>query len=436
VTDQLRSDLAHLYRRAGYGATPSELDAAVVVGYEATVERMLDRTTPDVAADAVAVPDLTTVLFQELETIEERRARGQARRAQRVTLAQWWVQRMVRAQIPLREKLTWLWHDHFATSFDKVAYGSLMYGQNLTFRKFGAGNFEELVQNVAKDPAMMVFLDTNKSKKGAPNENFARELMELFTLGIGNYTDGDVREAARAFTSWRVQVASGLFRDVPGQGDGGPKSILGQTAPFTGEQVVALLARAPSTARYITAKLWSGLAYPVLPDDAVVSQLAPTFAANLEITPLLRSIFLHPQFRSVQARQGLVKEPVEFVAGSLRALGIDIGYLDLSRPPLYALLDQLGQVPFDPPSVGGWPQNGYWVSTATALARLRFAQTAVAAAPTTWLDPVRPADRPATIAARFGIDGFTAGTTAALSGAPNARVALTLALVSPENTLN
>ena len=224
---------------------------------------------------------------------------------------------------------------------------------------------------------------------------------------------------------------------LPGQTDASAKTILGQTQPFTGEQVVSLLARHPSTARFVTARLWSGLAYPVGPDDPVVAELAPSFAADLNTTNLARRIFLHPQFRSTQARQGLVKEPVEFVAGTLRALGIDTGYLELARPSLFQSLGLMNQVPFDPPSVGGWPQNGYWISTASSLARLRFVQSALVVAPVDWLNATPQAKRAEAIAARLGITQWTENTAAAISAsAANPRAQLTLALVSPEHVLN
>ncbi len=425
------SQLAHLHRRAGFGARNDELQALTPLGYAAVVEQLLDQTKPDAGVTAIVAPTLVPE-YPEAVTLEERKVRQQQNRAERDAITGWWLDRMTLTQSPLREKLTWFWHGHFATSIEKVHPAKLMFDQNVTMRTLGAGSFETLTQSLAKDGAMMMWLDSNSNNKGKPNENFARELMELFTIGIGSYTDVDVREAARAFTGWKFSRTAG-FSVKPNQADTGVKNLLGTTAT-TGEQVITLLCHQPALARFISAKMWSQFAWPVKPDDPIVNDLAPGFAADLDITKLARAVFMHPQFLSVQAKQGLVKQPVEYVVGTLRALGLQPSYLDRAR--VEGALTALNQEPFAPPSVGGWPQNGYWISTATSLARLRFAQGIAAMATLDWLIGVPANGRADALAQRLGLDGWTAATASALTKASNPKNQLTVALVSPEYVLN
>ncbi len=437
VADELLSNLAHLYRRAGFGARHDELRPLMAAGYNAAVEGLLAMSGPDQAADVYPRPLLeSTLSTNDLETLEERKARTKTRAEQRRQLALWWVQRMSLTSTPLREKLTFFWHGHFATSIDKVNEASFMLAQNEIFRSLGAGSFETLAQTVAKDPAMMIWLDSNQNRKGSPNENFARELMELFTIGIGSYTDADVRDAARAFTGWRINRKTAAFSVVSGQHDSGAKSLLGTSGPFGGEEVISLLATHPSSARFVASKLWSSFAFPVLPEDPIVTDLAPAFAVDRNITGLLRAIFRHPEFVSTRAKQGLVKQPAEWMAGSLRALRILPSGARLKPALLLRTLSDLNQVPFDPPSVGGWPQNGYWISTATALARLSSAEMLVKASNLDWLVGVSSAQRPDAIAAQLGVDGWTSSTNRAMQVASSPSAQLTVALVSPEYILN
>src|SRR5579871_1766889 len=433
ATDPARSELAHLYRRAGFGATPAELDAAVVRGYRATVEHLLDLGAADPAADAIPVPTFTSVQ-QALAgagataSASSRQAVNRQLRQEDSQLVSWWLQRMVAAQNPLREKLTLLWHGHFATAVQKVRLAGLMHRQNELLRTMGGGNFESLTQAVAKDPAMLLWLDSNTNRRGHPNENFARELMELFTLGLGNYTETDVKEGARCFTGWTYNRQADGFLFRPRLHDSGVKQFLGVTGNLDGEDVIRIVTHTPASAAWITSRLVSHLAYPVEPTDSIVRDLAPAYARDLDITNLLRAIFLHPAFVSAQARQGLVKQPVEYVVGTLRAFG-GTG----ANPALLATLTQLGQVPFDPPNVGGWPQNSYWLTTATELARLNFASAVGAVAARANLEGI---DDPDGLAHRLCIDGWTDHTRQALEAATTTQQRITLALTAPEYVLN
>lgn len=420
--DDLRSRIAHLYRRAGFGARPEELDAAVAEGYEATVDRLLDLSGPDSGAGALVAPTFSST----------GPADQQVRREEGRKLTQWWIDRMVLSTTPLRERLTLFWHDHFATSVQKVKDPALMYRQNEIFRTQGAGNFEALAQAVAKDPAMLVWLDANENKKASPNENFARELLELFVLGIGSYSEDDVKEAARAFTGWQYRRQTGAFTLAPAQHDGGRKTVFGQTGNFGGEDVIRMAVAQPASAAYMTAKLWSGFARPVGPSDPAVRELAPGFARDGDVGKLLRAVFLHPEFVAPASRAGLVKQPIEYVAGTLRALGLRAAAVG----SLQQTLDGLGQQPFAPPSVGGWPPNGYWLTTSFALSRLRFASLVASKAKVDGLAAAAPADRPAAVARLLSVDGWGATTSAALAKvAGDPRALLTIALVAPEYVL-
>jgi uncharacterized protein (DUF1800 family) len=427
-----RASLAHLYRRAGFGGHPDEIDAAVATGYGATVERLLDRSRPDPAAAAIDPPQLTATYTRPSGDPTTAMAEARSLADEGRTLGLWWLQRMAVASSPLPEKLTLLWHGHFATSLQKVRFPKLMYVQNQLFRTMGAASFAALTQAVAKDPAMLIWLDASTDKKSHPNENFARELMELFTLGIGNYSEEDVREAARCFTGWVFDHQTGSFAFQVRQHDDGIKTVLGRTGNLAGEDVIDLVTHSPIGARYVAAKVWSHLAYPVTPSDPVMSDIATSYATDLDLTALLRATVLHPEFTSEAATTGLVKQPIEYVVGSLRALRLPV-----DQPLVLAVLEEMGQVPFAPPSVGGWPQNGYWLSTAATLARLRFANLVVARADLSAIADEAPSQRVAAAAHLLSVDTWSPTTAAALARVADRPPVLTsLALVSPEYVSN
>ncbi|HEX6477043.1 MAG TPA: DUF1800 family protein, partial [Acidimicrobiales bacterium] len=216
------------------------------------------------------------------------------------------------------------------------------------------------------------------------------------------------------------------------QHDDGVKTVLGRTGDLAGEDVIDLVTHSPIGARYVAAKLWSHLAYPVKPSDPVVTDITVSYAADLDLTALLRAIFLHPQFTSGTATTGLVKQPIEYVVGSLRALRLPV-----DQPLVPALLQEMGQVPFAPPSVGGWPQNNYWLSTAATLARLRFANLVAARADLSAIADEVPNQRVDAAAHLLSVDTWSPTTAAALTRVADNPSALTsLALVSPESVSN
>ncbi|HTJ76692.1 MAG TPA: DUF1800 domain-containing protein [Acidimicrobiales bacterium] len=424
----LRSRIAHLYRRAGFGARPDELDAAVAAGYQATVDRLCDLGAADPAADALPPPKVTPYTAAGPA---DQAARQTARR-ETVALSLWWLDRMVVAQVPLREKLALMWHSHFATSVQKVKDPGLMLAQNQALRTLGGGNFLALARGVVEGAAMLVYLDANQNRKASPNENLSRELMELFTLGIGNYTEGDVKEGARGLTGLMVNRQSLAVNVNKAQHDDGAKTYLGKTAAFAPDDIVATAATSPASATYVAAKVWGHFARPAGPGDPVVAELAAGFAKDPDIGRLVKAVFLHPEFVTPATRTGLVKQPIEYVAGALRAVGRRAG----TDATLVAQLTALGQAPFQPPDVGGWPQNTYWLNTSFSLARLRFASALAGKADVSSLSSAAPADRPAAAARLLSVDGWGPSTAAALAGAAgDPRALLTLALVAPEYVL-
>ncbi len=243
-------------------------------------------------------------------------------RAQFVELTTWWLGRMLATSNPLKEKLTFLLHGHFPTAISKVRFPVYMYDQNQLFRSQGSGDFAVLTQAVAQDPAMLIWLDANSNKASNPNENFARELMERFTMGIGTYTQTDVRAASYCFTGWRLDPRTGAFDIAVRQHSTAPQTFLGVSGVNTGQQVIDLVTHSDASIHFVPSRFWSYLAYPVTPSDPVVADLAPGYAADRNLGNLLTAIFQHPRFTQAASLQGLVKQPTEYVVGTLRALGV------------------------------------------------------------------------------------------------------------------
>jgi uncharacterized protein (DUF1800 family) len=453
--------VALLYRRAGFGARPAELDAAVAAGYAASVDTLLAAANTPAASAGVEPPPPLAPMLARTPTDAAARARyGAMLGAQIAVLTGWWLRRMAATADPLTEKLTFFWHGHFATSVTKVRSAPMMLAQNQIFRLAGAGAFDALTLAVTHDPAMLIWLDAGDNSRAHPNENFARELMELFTLGIGNYTETDVREAARAFTGWRLNTDRTGFVVVPSRHDDGVKTILGRTGNFSGDDVIGQLTHSATSARWVAARLFSRFAAPVAPTSNPASPaMTAAYGDGLDTRAAVRAMLLSPQF--IASRGQLVAQPVEYIVCVLRALGLRVGPTQpatvataagatpASPPPgasrvvagsgelppnrVIAACSSLGQVPFQPPSVGGWPANAGWLSTASTLARAQFASAAATAADLSAISAEAPAARVDAVAHLLSLDGWTARTRAALTAAQGNPVRLvTLALCSPE----
>jgi uncharacterized protein (DUF1800 family) len=282
-----------------------------------------------------------------------------------ISLRGWWYQEMLATPSPLTERMTLFWHNHFVSSQQKVKLAQPMYRQNVLLRRHALGNFGTLLHDIAKDPAMIIYLDSASNRRGQPNENFAREVMELFTLGVGHYGEQDVRDAARAFTGWSLDRATGEFRFYRFLHDGGEKTVLGRNGNLDGDDVLDILLEQPATAGFVVTKLWREFVSPE-PDSAEVKRLAAVFrASRYEVKPVLRALFLSDAFYAKDNRAALIKSPVELLVGTARLFGIE--GLD-SR--LFALAGrQLGQDLFGPPNVKGWPGGEDWINSTTLLGR-------------------------------------------------------------------
>ncbi|HEY5273193.1 MAG TPA: DUF1800 family protein [Acidimicrobiales bacterium] len=426
-----RALIGYLYRRAGFGATSAQLDAGSAAGYEHTVEELLAGLT---------APDPNTPVLPHLSSAEAlNTGHGGDTYDEYVNLVAWWVEKMATTPTPLREKLTLLLHGQFPTAISKVGMPIYMHTQNQILRTKGPGPFDELALALSLDPAMLTWLDLSSNQRQSPNENFGRELMERFTMGIGNYSQRDVREASRALTGWSIAYPSGRFQFNTWAHDFGEKTLLGHRGNLAGQDVVRIVTHTEASHRWVPARMWSFLAYPVKPSDPVVSDLAPGYASDLNMTNLLRAIFMHPNFTSVRAQQGLVKQPVEWVAGIMRGLNLRTESFKSKGGAGYLLwvLTNLGQIPFNPPTVGGWGNNEYWLSTAASLAQLNFVQTVSEVAHVSSIQETAGGSRVAVLGEMLGIQNWTPRTNALLQHVRDDFTRLVpLALTAPENITN
>jgi uncharacterized protein (DUF1800 family) len=354
---------AHLYRRAGFGASRQELLDAVSRGLKDTLDLLL-RGQPD--ADEL------------LDTLNDA-GRYAARKRTANPLRAWWLYVMLHGGHPLREKMTLFWHNHFATSIAKVQDPGLMFRQNYLIRWHALARFGPLLREMSRDGAMLVWLDSNSNVKGRPNENYARELMELFSLGVGNYTEKDIREAARAFTGWHFDGEGYEFNAAVH--DDEPKTVLGRTGNHNGDDVVKIVLAQPACAKFLVRKLYRFfISEAVEPPDAFLEPLAQSFrASDYNISALLRTMLSSQHFFSEYAFRQRIKCPVEFVIGAVRAVyrethEKDREYRPLPQEVLVPRMEAMGQQLFAPPNVKGWPGGRAWLNTSTMLARDNFAQ--------------------------------------------------------------
>jgi uncharacterized protein (DUF1800 family) len=350
--------VAHLHRRAGFAAPWAVLQRDLAEGLDASVERLLDGV-PAATSASVTAPASDT-LFDGM-------AAQLAPSASLARLQGIWLYRMIFTTHPLRERMTLFWHNHFATSNAKVNDTALMQRQNDLLRRHALGRFGALVEEIGKDPAMLIWLDATANRKAHPNENYAREVMELFTLGRGHYSERDVQEAARAFTGWFV--LRGRFHTVAQQHDPGEKTILGRTGAFDGDAVPAILLDQPECAEFLCTKLVRALVTetdPVTP--ALIAPLAEAFrASGYEVRVPVRTILRSALFHDRALRRRRVKSPVEHAVGTIRAL--EIVNPTVRAEALAEACTRMGQSLFAPPSVAGWEGGAAWVNSTTMLNR-------------------------------------------------------------------
>jgi uncharacterized protein (DUF1800 family) len=280
-------------------------------------------------------------------------------------LQDWWVKQLVDTRSPFLERMTLFWHNHFPSSIEKTQQANMLHQQNLLLRKHALGNFGEMLHAVAKDPAMLVYLDGHVSTKEEPNENFSRELLELFTLGLGNYSEADMREAARAFTGWGIDERSGRFINRTNDHDNGTKTFLGKRGNFKGEDIINILLKHPRTAENIATKMWHEFITISRPKPAVIKQWAQIFrGSNYNISTLLNAVLNSSDFWAKQNRGALIKTPIELTIGTLRTLPYSSAHTDLAHN-----LNIMGQAVFAHPSVKGWDGGTSWISTQSLLRR-------------------------------------------------------------------
>jgi uncharacterized protein (DUF1800 family) len=382
--DQAR--VAHLLRRFGLGASEAEIDFYGKDGFAAAVDRLLDYEDMDegfgIDPSVYANPDNGAINLRGYQL--------------------WWYLRLVTTRHPFEQKMTLFWHDHFATSAAKVDVGEAMYRHIETVRNFSTGKFSTLLTEVSKDPAMLYWLDNNENVKGTAQENFAREVMELFTLGVDNgYTEKDVQEAARALTGWTYGIRRGQrivptekpnrntqFQFVAARHDEGEKTIFGKSGPFDGDDVLQMLVDRPETAQYIVRKVWEWFVYKDPSKETVEEYAKKWQASGLDIKELVRAIAKSEEFYGERSMRHVVKNPVDFCVASFRSLGLGSAILDrISNAPddqtrrrfagAVAIVHQktqaMGMELLYPPDVAGWVSGEEWISTATMVERIKWA---------------------------------------------------------------
>ena len=368
--------MAHLMRRAGFGATRDELEAALAKGYEATVEELLHPGDPE---------DLPQDVIRRYHTeqAELRLSDGAAAN---------WMYRMITTKNPLEEKLSLFWHSLFATGYVKLNQANALLNQIEMFRKYGLGNYATLLVELSKDPAMIIWLDNNDNHKEAINENYGRELLELFSMGIGNYSEEDIKECARAFTGWTLGNAEYMstrasrdsiwpysrinwhfqYRDY--DHDDGEKTFLGETGNFNGQDIVDIIAKQEATARFVSTRMFQYFAADEVNEDGerVIDEMIKSyFDSGYEMRSVLRTLFNSEYFKSENARWARVKGPVELVIGAVRLAGSyrepTPGIEQVARQAVY-----MGQGLLQPPSVEGWHEGIEWVDSGALVERVNF----------------------------------------------------------------
>lgn len=381
----------HLLWRAGFGGTPHQIRTLAAWGPEKAVDHLLgveaipyeqpaaDRFNADIMRPPTEEERIAYRIAQQQRNEDElarfradRQNRERADRRQVQEVQSWWLGRMIESPRPLEEKMTLFWHGHFATSFRTIEDSYHMYLQNQFFRANALGSYTDLMYGIIRDPAMIAYLDNNDSKKGRPNENLARELMELFSLGVGNYTEQDIKEGARALTGYSFEDNEFVLRKD--DHDDGPKRILGRTGNLDGEGFVSAILESPACSKFMATKLYDFFALhtsdPLFDDEAGGKRVIARMAAKLRgdkyrIKPVLRELFLSRHFYHPRVMQQRIKSPAELVVGAVRSLLTPLRDLTV----LLQGMELMGQHLLFPPSVKGWDGGRAWVNTSTMYIR-------------------------------------------------------------------
>ena len=423
-----RLETSRLFNRFGFGPRPGEYEQALKDGVDATRAKLLTVPATDVGAAKVIAPNITDLGQRPAANSKEIVPFAIEMRYQVQQMTMWWLDRMASSDHGLTERMTWFWHGHWATSVQKLNYAMPMYLQNNTLRTHCLGNFKTMSRAMINDGALQFWLDGQDSTLVAPNENLGRELMELFVLGVDRYTEDDVKSAARALTGYQVKRSSGAVTFNAKRHDATPISILGTTQAFTGETLSDFLVARDDNATFIAERLWYRFISST--QQMPTSFSAKNALADREISAAVKAMAQDPAMRD--EKNDLVKAPVEWFIAACRALGLTPSQLK-TPAQLLNYLDKLGQVPFNPPNVGGWPAAEAWLSSATAQYRIAFAAWLIKQSDLSALTSIPVGSRVVKSADWLGVPEWSARTQAALrdSLSDPAQFAL-LALCSPE----
>ncbi len=383
---QDQAKVAHLLRRFGLGASEAEIDYYGKGGLSGAIDKLLNYEDTDegfgIDPSVFANPDNGIINMKGYQL--------------------WWYLRLVTTRHPFEQKMTVFWHDHFATSAAKVDIGEAMYRHIETLRTFSTGKFSTLLTEISKDPAMLYWLDNNENIKGTAQENFAREVMELFTLGVDNgYTEKDIQEAARALTGWTYGIRRGAriiptekpnrnaeFQFVIARHDESEKTVFGKTGKFNGDDVLKILLEKPGTAQYITKKIWEWFVYENPSQSTIETYSKKWIESGLDIKALVRAIVTSDEFYSPKAVRSTIKNPIDFCVSSFRSLGLGSAVIDRVKAAqddqtrrrfvgAVAIVNQktqaMGMELLYPPDVSGWNGGQEWISTATMVERIKWA---------------------------------------------------------------
>ena len=425
-TDRL--EIARLYHRFGFGPRPGEFKAALANGLSATKTALLSVPAVDSGAAQVAEPNITNLGVRPDQKTSALIEFNIALRQQIKDLPLWWLDRMALSDHALTERMTWFWHGHWATAIGKLNHAYPMYLQNQTLRKYALGNFGEMTSAMLNDGALQFWLDGGENTAKSPNENLARELMELFTLGVNRYTETDVRELSRALTGYQIERSSGKVTFNTKRYDPNIKTILGSSTTFNGTSATAHLVAQKDNAKFISERFWFRFisSQVELPSDNSLEKSFESRDIRKLVTALTDSqILSNPSY-------SIVKAPVEWFVGVARYLKLTPSALK-TPAQLLAYLDKLAQVPFNPPNVGGWPTDEAWLSSASAQSRIQFASWLIKQADLSALTAIAPNKRVAWLQDELGILAFSNRTRLALDGVKTSPAQLLqLAICSPE----
>ncbi len=376
---------AHLLRRAGFGSSPDDAKRFGGMSVHAAVDALVNFPSTDALPAPDNLYDPRTTLMQYfqsgarpgmLDDMSRRKIGQEVRKNERdslISLQRWWLNRMLTTPAPLQEKMALYFHGYFTTAaIQKGVSPVMIYNQNQLFRNNALGNLRELTWQVSIDPGMMIYLDNARSDPQHPNENYARELMELFTLGVGNYTEQDVRESARAWTGWILRPRVGDVQFVASRHDDGTKTFLGQTGNWSGRDVVDIIFKQPASAVFFANSLLNFFVYNG-PESQLVDAVAKLIQKNdFNLKPVMSTLLRSNVFYSNRSYRALVKSPVEFVIGTYKAF--DAKQID---DRAQRGLVQMGQILFYPPNVAGWPGGANWLTSQTVIARENFVASLV-----------------------------------------------------------